>query len=409
MIALDLSLARFERQRLAAIAANEGAHSSCEKAPGAYRLSSVSSPKICTRSGRAAVAVRGCSFEPGPGRSEPPCALGAAGPLAPRLTPARWQSRNWRRQLEASIGTGGTVLVGTAQEPRQNSQAIAIVGDFSRFSRFSVLASRHVRGCTHSPARASCEAVFSRTREPNTNLFQYQEVEGSLVVLERFSPEPALAHLVSIAGRHAWRDILAGGYPAGELAGCLDRPISSLLRSRAAQTFGVFAGAAGPIGALEVADLVAQLVDQAGSARRAKSGTYGLGSARVGRPMLEGSMQDLGAPRFSGAGHLPVRLARRASAAIAQGAPLCPHSRRPQALAPGRTSEPGSGSPFPAKAQGLGPAPKIWTGRTGRGERALGQGATRQLGRGRAVPACGFGGMALRRTGQASEGAGHVN
>lgn len=401
--------ARFERDKLAAIAADKSVSSGLWNAPWAYRLSSVSSPKTCDRSGREAVAVRGRSFEPKPGRCDPPGAGAAAAALASRLTPARWQSRNWRRQLEASIGTGDAVLVGTAQELRENSQAVVFVADCARFSRFSVFASRHVRGGAHAPARASCEAVFSRTREPTINLFVFQRDRGSYAVLERFSSEPVSARLVSIARLCAWRDILGGQYPARGLAGCVDRPISSLLRSRAAQSFGVFAWSAGPIGAIERLELGAQLVDQGGSARRVKSGTYDCRSARVGRPMLEGKAQGLGAQRFSGARPLPVRLAHPAPAAIAQGTPLCPHSRRPQALACRHASAPGFGSPFPASVQLVDRSAKSPVGRTGRGELALGQGAKRQTGRGAAVPACDFGGKALRRRAQASGGVGCVN
>ncbi len=277
--------------------------------------------KICDRSGGGADAVRGRSAS-----SPRPDGRSAQWPIRAfsflSLTPTRLDAKKNDSQLSARSGFGLVVLVGTATEPRQNYQVSEIVSVSSRFSRFSVCASRDVcaRVCAHT--RTCRGSLNHRTTEPLTLISIYQKVSGSVEVLERFSPRTDGTACLADGGFLPISIILAGGNAALASSDGRYRPISTPAQARAGKSFGVFASARGREIGAQLLDRPAPGVLELGANRPGRAGGRNGGNPpfvssphrHVGRIVLEGSAQTCGIASLQPICRLPVRLARRAVA-----------------------------------------------------------------------------------------------
>lgn len=292
------------------------------------------------RSGAAGDAVRDRAFDCSCRRSEP-WPVGAGAGLtrrarlcaSSRLTPARWQAKRLASQSRGPNGAGSAVPDGTAVEPRWNHQPIDNAAFSARFQRFRALASRVMRACMRVDARVYARGSFAGTLELYDNLIRYQVVSGSKCGSKRFhSGTVALARLTR---RRKARKIykLAGGY--SPLAGCAIVLVacSTVQLGRAGETFGP--GARWAVdGRRDWGGAGREAGARGGSARCGGNGGFlrvsGGRSGHVGTAMLEGVAEGRGNACFSGAGHQPVRLARRASgeghrgSRSAGGTPLAP-------------------------------------------------------------------------------------
>lgn len=390
------------------------------------RSPSMSSPKIRDCSGRAADAVRSHSSLTVPA-TEKSCAAAVPGIASPprsridHLTPARLVARSWFSQSRHRNGFGVAVLAGTALEPLQNRQSLEITGNSSRFSRFSVLASRDARAYVCVRLRACREPSKHRTTEPQVIIVIYHVVSGSVVVLKRFCPEPAVPNRAGNGRVLRFRHILAGGNAAISVDGWPDRACSTPLAGRGAKSFGVFrAGSVtwsdpasmSPAPSWSIAARVVLRVSNGGILRFP---TVLIG--HVGRVMLEGWPQRRGNAWFLDGQPLPVRQRRSTAAgaearawcatrggiAAARGTPVPPFAARvsPSTL----THERGQiWIDYSGSSSGRGRNRQSWGLRSGSG-----WGFRSPLHRtGRAGQGRGAGGSS-RRSGQARAGAVHVN
>ena len=262
---------------------------------------------IYARSGRAADAVREHSFCSSPTRSgsaaleHPPLSFFAS------LTPARWDAMSLAAQFSGLVGSGVAVLVGTAQNQRQNRQVTDIVALLPLVPGFQSFASRDVRTCVHVSTCAYMCARNARTSEPTNIIYVNQMDSGSVAGSARFQPEPTLRGAGRAHGFAPISNILIGGYaPAA-----LDRPSRGLMRSRLGESFGVFG-----LGAS------ADRAPRPSSTRRARNGgkacVFDRASVAVGTLLLERGAQSRRNARFFEAEHLPSGKAR--------GTPPCPLS-----------------------------------------------------------------------------------
>lgn len=282
----------------------------------------------CDCSGRAADAVRNRTLSPRPagvlrlGIEQLSVLLGSTSRPAQsyRLTPARGGAIKLACQSPAPFGSGETVPDGTTVEPCWNHEPLEIASLFARFQRFHAQASRHARVGTYAQTRAYVRGVELGTLEPLNNIHVDQWVRGSRAVPERFQLEPGKPGLGSAHGNPPIRNILAGGNAGALLASIdlgADRAASTVMRSRAAQTFGDFSPAGGlDLGRIQLLGLV--------------GGNGGFlpflvpASGAVGRVMLEGMAERRRKPPFLDPRRLPVRLEREASPPIGRGTPPMP-------------------------------------------------------------------------------------
>jgi hypothetical protein len=267
----------------------------------------------CGRSDRAASAVRGRSLNSSPG----PVGLCRAATRRAldlcSLTPARWQSKTWRRQFEGPNGAGDAVPDGTAVELWRNHQPIDLTAEFLRFQRFQFSGLAHVRVGMRVQVRAYMYARSTGTMEPLFVILTNHKDSGSEEVPARFHLEPAGAACGESGGILPFRNKLASGYwPVPSIE--LDQVArSTVMRGRAAQTFGRRAlgradrGGAGLAGRLD-------LVDEArGSTDLGNGGFQPISRCvlgPVGTTMLEGWAQGRGFAWLAARCPMPVRLTR---------------------------------------------------------------------------------------------------
>lgn len=232
--------------------------------------------------GGAAVRGRSASSLPLAERYPDPPA-GAALVVLP-CAPTRWQASNWLGQCPVSIGLGVAVLAGTAGEPRQNRQHLEIAALSCPVLGFSSDASRDARARARERMRAYMCTRNTRTTEPTLYILYNHRVNGSIAVLARFWPEPAL-HCAS-PSPDKWRNIniLVGGYGENARSHARLALVKGRKGGRAAKTFRPGASAARPVdrrGARDGLEL-GGMVDQAVRIRRDRPAASSW-SARLGR------------------------------------------------------------------------------------------------------------------------------
>lgn len=362
----------------------------------------MSRQKIRARSGREADVMRGRSAHALPGAI-------ALASIASR-TPARCLAMIVSANPGGANGSGVAVPKGTAGNRRGNAQAVVIARQTARFPRFPRFGRSQMRACAGAYAHVYAGGGKQGTREPLSFPSLNHRVVGSLTgsLLVPSGTANAAAAAARPVGRG--RDILGGGNGAQRLALVADRRIRGQNDGRGGESFRVFGARLAPIG-LELG----RIQQRGGNGGNPPFSRASIGP--VGRAMLEGSTQGVGLARFPAPCGQPVRLDRAHPASIgasAQAAPLCPHSRRRDPLAPGHATvsefRSASREAFPALRHGLAGRAKVEIGQMGRGEGSLAQAPQGLTGRGkRRCSAWSLGGLALRRAGHASERSAGVN
>ena len=387
--------------------------------PGAERAAAASTTAIAKRS-TARAAVRGRSFDASPANPGP---LACATLVFAPCTPARSVAVKMDRQCLGRDRAWGAVLARTGREPRQNQQVTEITGQLRPVLRFWGIASRDVRAraCARTPAHHARGEL--RTTEPHLIIHKYHRVSGSVAVLARFWPEPAMHCTPQTRRKPSFSIKICGGYSISARSCLPIMPIRGQKDGRGAKSFGAgnAAGAAIGLGGLvEVGQLgrAIGVVDQGARATGKNGGFLRVSegrSGRVGTAMLERAVQS--------GGNAWLVEARQQLGRLTAGAPGAADRRG--LVAAGAVQAGGVPPPSP-RAQILRPLAhaifpvsietqfddcpaasrqprQVLRGRSGSGESAAPSGPCPNAGRGFIAE------WGLRRSGQRNGGGAHVN
>lgn len=259
-------------------------------------------------SGRAADAVRNRTLSPSPAADHTLAWSLSPPPSRSRLTPARWQSKIMAGQSRGLSGAGNAVASATSPQPICNRHPIEIAGYSRRLQRLRAQASRVTCACVCVQTRAYTRGLNPATLQPSEYLYVDHKVSGCREVAQRLQLQPSMPRSRSIGANARFRDILAAIYRRAQGAALLPNvlaALSTVLQGRVGESFGVFGLGRRGLVDRDRADLleVDQAVRNGGFLRFSRPA-----SARVGRPMLDGSAQGVEIACFSDAARKPLRL-----------------------------------------------------------------------------------------------------